>query len=61
MRDAPRGARVLPADATDNFVSLLPGETRRVTVEVPAPAGRLLVELKGWNVRGVTFPVAAAR
>lgn len=32
-------ARVLPAYASDNFVSLLPGERRRITLEIPASAG----------------------
>ena len=61
VRDAATGARVLPAYASDNYVSLLPGEGRRITVEVPAPAGGLTIELKGWNVRAASFAVAAAR
>jgi beta-galactosidase/beta-glucuronidase len=55
LRDAATGARLLPAYASDNFVSLLPGETRRLTIETPATAaGDLRVELKGWNVRETT-------
>jgi hypothetical protein len=61
VRDAVTKARVLPAYASDNYVSLLPGESRRVTVEVPKPTRGMTVELKGWNVRGAFVPVVAAR
>lgn len=63
VRDARSGSRVLPAYASDNFFSLLAGESRRVTIEVPARRASLpmLVELKGWNVRGASVVVAAAR
>jgi hypothetical protein len=51
--------RVLPVYASDNFVSLLPGEKRRITLEFPrtAAGGRVLVALTGWNVREITVPV----
>ncbi|HEV7892902.1 MAG TPA: glycoside hydrolase family 2 TIM barrel-domain containing protein [Pyrinomonadaceae bacterium] len=61
LRDAVTNARVLPAYASDNFVSLLPGEARRVTIEVPAPTRAMVVELKGWNVRHAFIPVTPAR
>ncbi|HJQ30774.1 MAG TPA: LamG-like jellyroll fold domain-containing protein [Pyrinomonadaceae bacterium] len=63
LRDAANGARLLPAYASDNYISLLPGETRRVSIETTAtPAGRdLQVELKGWNVRTTAVPVRPAR
>lgn len=59
LRDAQTGKRVLPAYASDNYVSLLKGERRRITVETfaPAAAGEMLIELKGWNVRGASVPV----
>jgi hypothetical protein len=46
------GAQVLPALFTDNYVSLLPGETRRIEVRYPASAakGAVTVKLRGWNV-----------
>jgi hypothetical protein len=46
------GAQVLPALFTDNYVSLLPGETRRIEVRYPASAARgaVTVRLRGWNV-----------
>lgn len=50
IRDA-AGERVLPAYWSDNYVSLLPGETRVVTIRTPPDAA--LPEslmLRGWNV-----------
>ncbi|HEX8141146.1 MAG TPA: LamG-like jellyroll fold domain-containing protein [Pyrinomonadaceae bacterium] len=64
LRSALTKARVLPAYQSDNFISLLPGETRRITVEVPATAAgeeELQVSLAGWNVRGATVPVSGNR
>jgi hypothetical protein len=60
LRDARTRARVLPAYASDNYVSLLPGEARRLTIEAPAPEGArpMLLELKGWNVRAGVVPVS---
>ncbi len=51
--------RVLPAYASENYVSLLPGEQRRITVEVPLSAikGEMEVALTGWNAKAVTVPV----
>lgn len=50
LRDA-AGDRVLPAYWSENYVSLLPGETRAVTIRAPlsAPAPDSLA-LRGWNV-----------
>jgi hypothetical protein len=59
---AAAGARLLPACASDNFVSMLPCETRRITIERPAvAAGGLRVELKGWSVREIVIPARPAR
>jgi hypothetical protein len=45
-----RGARVLPVYYDDNYVSLLPGESRRIDVLCPAGSGRCAtVALRGWN------------
>jgi hypothetical protein len=46
-----KGARVLPVYYSDNYVSLMPGEARRIEVRCPrdgAPCAR--VALRGWNV-----------
>jgi hypothetical protein len=46
------GAQVLPAYFSDNYVSLLPGESRTIDVRYPATAakGAVSVKLRGWNV-----------
>jgi hypothetical protein len=47
-----KGERILPAYYSDNYVSLLPGETRTVTIRYPATLkGAPTVRLRGWNVR----------
>jgi hypothetical protein len=46
------GTRILPAYYSDNYLSLLPGEERTVTVQAPvdaAGAGSARVSLRGWN------------
>jgi hypothetical protein len=45
------GSRILPAYFSDNYVSLLPGETRTVTIEYPASVtkGPANIALLGWN------------
>jgi hypothetical protein len=46
-----QGARILPAYYSDNYLALLPGETRDVTIRYPAAnAGRAHVALRGWNI-----------
>jgi len=59
LRNKRSKATVLPAYASDNYVSLLPGEVRRVSVEVPASAnsGEMEVALTGWNVKSITVPI----
>jgi hypothetical protein len=57
------GRRVLPAYADDNYVSLLPGETRRLTIEAPTAGagGDMSVTVSGWNARSATVPVNRIR
>jgi len=45
-----KGAQILPAYFSDNYVSLLPGETQRVTVRYPQSRGPATVRLRGWNL-----------
>lgn len=49
------GAQVLPAYFSDNYVSLLPGDSRRIEVRYPASAakGPVSVKLRGWNITPV--------
>ncbi|PZU10974.1 LamG-like jellyroll fold domain-containing protein [Sphingomonas sp.] len=49
------GTQILPAYFTDNYVSLLPGETRTVEIRYPtAKAATPSVTLRGWNVTGTS-------
>ncbi len=54
LMDAKTGERILPAYLSDNYVSLLPGETQHVTVRYPVRGGaagaRAKLGLRGWNV-----------
>jgi hypothetical protein len=51
LLDARDKARILPAYYSDNYISLLPGESRTIEVEYPAGAGHDPAEftLRGWN------------
>uniref|UniRef100_UPI001C2DB1DD glycoside hydrolase family 2 protein n=1 Tax=Sphingomonas bacterium TaxID=1895847 RepID=UPI001C2DB1DD len=52
------GTQVLPAYFTDNYLSLLPDETRTVEVRYPtAKAANPHVALRGWNVAATGAPV----
>jgi beta-galactosidase/beta-glucuronidase len=45
------GKRILPAYYSDNYVALLPGETKTITVRYPATvSGAPALTLRGWNV-----------
>jgi hypothetical protein len=49
-----KGERILPAYYSDNYVSLLPGESREVEVRFPAHAATGAgLSLRGWNVTPV--------
>jgi beta-galactosidase/beta-glucuronidase len=52
LLDADGKTRVLPAYYSDNYVSLLPGETKEIVVECPkaAATGGVSVGLRGWNL-----------
>jgi hypothetical protein len=44
-----KGARILPAYFTDNYVSLLPGESKEIGVTYDGVPGQLAI--RGWNVQ----------
>ena len=51
------GTRLLPAYYSDNYISLLPGEERTVTVQAPIAAvgaGAIHFSLRGWNLEDQT-------
>ncbi len=55
------GSRILPAYLTDNYVSLLPGESREIEIDYPAAAtqGAPQVSIRGWSLAPMTIPVTA--
>jgi len=57
--NASDGSRILPAYYTDNYVSLLPGESRDIEVEYPAKSapGAPQLTLRGWNLPQQTIAV----
>lgn len=60
LETASDGARILPAYLTDNYISLLPGETRTVEIKYPASAaeGSPKLEIRGWNLASTTIPIS---
>ncbi|HKU90234.1 MAG TPA: glycoside hydrolase family 2 protein, partial [Steroidobacteraceae bacterium] len=45
-----RGARILPAIYSDNYLTLLPGEAREVQVRYPgALKSGATINVRGWN------------
>ncbi|WP_242153257.1 glycosyl hydrolase 2 galactose-binding domain-containing protein [Sphingomonas sp. BAUL-RG-20F-R05-02] len=45
-----KGQQILPAYFSDNYISLLPGEARRITVRYPMQSGTGSVRLRGFNL-----------
>ena len=52
-----RGERILPAYYDDNYLSLLPGETRELTIVHPERTGPASIQLRGWNLSTVAVRV----
>jgi beta-galactosidase/beta-glucuronidase len=63
LLDAAGGARILPAYLSDNYVSLLPGESREIEIEYPSSAGKgpEQVAIRGWNLASRTIAVAQGK
>jgi len=61
--NAKTGQRILPAYLSDNYVSLLPGESRTITIRYPvnAAGGPIGIGLRGWNVTGDRVAVSSSR
>jgi Glycosyl hydrolase 2 galactose-binding domain-like/Exo-beta-D-glucosaminidase Ig-fold domain/Glycosyl hydrolases family 2/Concanavalin A-like lectin/glucanases superfamily len=63
LLNADDGSRILPAYYSDNYVSLLPGESREITIEYPGTAAHsaTAVALRGWNIPSRKIPVTAGK
>jgi len=48
--DSKSGQRILPAFYDDNYVSVLPGESKTITIEHTGSKDDLALEVYGWNV-----------
>jgi len=58
----PHGERVLPVYYDDNYVALLPGESRRIEVICPMQSGQCTrVALRGWNAETREVGIGRAR
>jgi hypothetical protein len=59
LRNAEDNQRILPAYADENYITLLPGEKKTVTIEAPIEISsrNLNVTLEGWNIQQQTIPL----
>lgn len=59
LLNSANGSRILPAYYSDNYISLLPGESREIEIEYPASSatGPAQLSLRGWNLNKQTVPV----
>jgi hypothetical protein len=57
LKDAASGERILPAYYSENYVSLLPGDARTVTIEFPAGQAKPAIGLRAWNLNQETIDV----
>jgi hypothetical protein len=49
-----QGNRVLPALYSGNYVTVMPGEPRRVDIRCPVGAEYSRIQMRGWNVEPPT-------
>ncbi len=50
LRDSKTDKRILPAYYDDNYICLLPGETRKFRIDYSDPAAHPEIQLTGWNI-----------
>jgi hypothetical protein len=56
------GNRVLPIYYQDNYVALLPGESRHIEVRCPTGSGRCArVSIRGWNAQARDVEITGAK
>ena len=60
LQNASNGARILPAYLSDNYVSLLPGETRSIAIHYPESIakGAPQLAMRGWNIAPAIVSIA---
>jgi hypothetical protein len=60
---AMEGSRILPAYYDDNYISLLPDESREIKIEYPTSAGKgpAQVALRGWNLASRTIAITESK
>jgi hypothetical protein len=60
LQNASDGKRILPAYLSDNYISLLPGESESVRVDYPSNAGNNApqIAVRGWNIVPQTIAVS---
>ena len=63
LQNAKTGERILPAYLSENYVSLLPGESRTIVARYPAATGTGAAKfgLRGWNVVESAVAVSGGR
>lgn len=57
LEEAATGRRILPAYSSDNYISLLPGEQRTITIAYPSGSPQPAIALRGWNLAAQTIAV----
>lgn len=57
LENADTGSRILPAYYSENYISLLPGESRVITIAFPATRFKPAIAIRGWNVEQETVAV----
>ena len=55
LRDAQNGQRVLPVFYSDNYFSLLPGESRKFRIDSRSKTEKVEVTVNGWNIEPGTL------
>lgn len=60
LQNASTGTRILPAYFSDNYISLLPGETRSIAIEYPKDAKKSSPQMaiRGWNISPMVIPIS---
>jgi Exo-beta-D-glucosaminidase Ig-fold domain/Glycosyl hydrolases family 2/Concanavalin A-like lectin/glucanases superfamily/Glycosyl hydrolases family 2, sugar binding domain/Glycosyl hydrolases family 2, TIM barrel domain len=57
LKDSATGTRILPAYYSENYVSLLAGDKRTITVAFPPGDSKPEIALRGWNLEANTIAV----